>query len=552
MANDVATRNDLLQNGTTTQIPGDTNAGPDPVVFFDNFFSDGGGAPADDFNSFVQWNVTGGSVDLVGGTGLGIFGAPPNQPNGRFVDLGGSTGDPGLFGTSGPLSVVAGQTYNLTFNYRSTTGDLDAATVTVGDRTFGVSSASTSFTRFSQDFTADQTGPITISFQGDEADRDNSGLGVDGLLFGPASDVASGTGNAAPPTIAGTRAGQTTSAETPVTPFSGVTLADPDPEATDTLIIALSGGGGTLAGAGLVDNGNGTYTFASDTPATLTAELRALAFTPANATPGASATTIFTLVDQSGAGSSAIDAATSVTDTAVADTASIDPLVRFADGAFTITGRVGSVAGITGVVISALVDGVQTNLGSATLGGDGSFTFTDTIGATGQSFITATATDGAGGTVAAQAGFSLQGGLGGRPFVAEQDAFNADGSALTATALFRADGSRRVTVEASGQTLSSAFFDTFVNGKQPDNTFVFDPGHGLDEVSGFRVGGTDHDTVSLLGSDFGNSVAEVLRNTQNGGGGAVITDPTSGDTVRLAGITKAQLSHNRGDFEFHG
>ena len=105
---------------------------------------------------------------------------------------------------------------------------------------------------------------------------------------------------------------------------------------------------------------------------------------------------------------------------------------------------------------------------------------------------------------------------------------------------------------ANHHTFRSDFFDTFQNHEEPNNTFVFDPGHGLDVVGGFRVDGTDHDRISLLGSDFSNSVAEVLRNTHNVGGSAVITDPTSGDTVKLAGITKAELKANQGDFAFHG
>ncbi len=112
-------------------------------------------------------------------------------------------------------------------------------------------------------------------------------------------------------------------------------------------------------------------------------------------------------------------------------------------------------------------------------------------------------------------------------------------------------GTHTVDVQGSGQTLTSDFFDTFRNHGEPGNTFVFDPGHGLAVVSQFRVDGTDHDTMSLLGSNFGNSIADTLRNTHNVGGSAVITDPTSGDTVRLAGVSKAELKANQGDFIFH-
>lgn len=243
-------------------------------------------------------------------------------------------------------------------------------------------------------------------------------------------------------------------------------------------------------------------------------------------------------------------------------------------GDFTLTGRASSAAGVAGVEISATVGGVSRDLGAATPNADGSFAFTDPVGAATQGFITATLTDGAGAKTAADAGMSLAAGLAGA-YPAEQDRYAAggaytgstffrasgavgrttaaaaDGSALSA-ATVRPDGSSVVDVEAPGQTLHASFFDTFLNHGAPTTTFVFDPGHGLDVVRQFRAGGSDHDTVSLLASDFGNSIAEVLRDTTNQAGGAVIVDPTSGDAVKLAGVTKGQLAANRGDFAFHG
>ncbi len=163
----------------------DALAQPSVILFFDFFFGDNAGVPAENFRLFFQWTVTGGSVDLVGGIGPGVFGAPPDEPNGRYVDLGGSTGDPGRFETIAAFPVLAGQTYNLSFDFRSTGGDFNTATVTVGDKVFTVSTSSTDFTHFSANFTFDQATSIRITFQGDENDRDNSGIGIDGVLFGP-------------------------------------------------------------------------------------------------------------------------------------------------------------------------------------------------------------------------------------------------------------------------------------------------------------------------------------------------------------------------------
>ena len=64
-----------------------------------------------------------------------------------------------------------------------------------------------------------------------------------------------------------------------------------------------------------------------------------------------------------------------------ADTVSIDPGVTYdAEEGFTITGRASSPAGLSGVEISAVVDGARQDLGAATLNRDGSFTFADAAG----------------------------------------------------------------------------------------------------------------------------------------------------------------------------
>ena len=98
------------------------------MQFFEKLFSDNFGVPAQYFNGLVQWNVTGGSLDLVGGVGPGVSGAPPSQPLGRYVDLGGSTGKPGLFQTRFSYPILAGSTHIFQIDYRSTrSGQLSSA-----------------------------------------------------------------------------------------------------------------------------------------------------------------------------------------------------------------------------------------------------------------------------------------------------------------------------------------------------------------------------------------------------------------------------------------
>lgn len=136
------------------------------------------------------------------------------------------------------------------------------------------------------------------------------------------ADSAGGTdveflGSATVSTIAitGAVAGQKTTFETPIDPFSGVTLDDAIAGATDVLTIKLTGDGGTLADgsgfSGLTPTPTpGVFTL-SGTAAAITSELDAVVFTPA-----AAGTTNFTLSDANAAGATmAVDNTTSVVDT---------------------------------------------------------------------------------------------------------------------------------------------------------------------------------------------------------------------------------------------
>ncbi len=118
------------------------------------------------------------------------------------------------------------------------------------------------------------------------------------------------------PIIAGTQGGQTTTSEAPVNPFADATIGDANAGATDTLTISLSnaGAGGTLSGGGLSGGAGGVYTL-TGSAATVTGELEALTFTPVAGQPDTSATTTFTLSDQSSAYTTpAMDSTTTVTD----------------------------------------------------------------------------------------------------------------------------------------------------------------------------------------------------------------------------------------------
>ena len=253
---------------------------------------------------------------------------------------------------------------------------------------------------------------------------------------------------------------------------------------------------------------------------------------------------------QQGAGLIQADGAVSLAISALSasDQVSLSPAVVFdGRGTFTLTGDVSSLAGVQSVDISALVDGTDTDLGTATVNADGTFDFSDLVGAHTQGSITATETDKAGGTAAGTANYSLTGGL---PFGgAEQDIHNADGSAVLLSSRFAASGQPFTDVQAPDQTVGLQPYGLVSNHRQGDTTFVFSPGSGIDVIGGLKVGGADHDTIDLPSSDFQN-FADVLRNTGDVNGSAFITDPKTGDAIRLVGVTTAELKQHPKDFAF--
>ena len=240
------------------------------------------------------------------------------------------------------------------------------------------------------------------------------------------------------------------------------------------------------------------------------------------------------------------------TGAAAGDVISIDPHAHFGGrGRFAIQGHVVAASGVQSVTVSAVVDGGETRvLGTAVVTQDGSFTLIERLGAHIQGFITATETDGVGASASVQSLYSLQAGIKGKEHVAQQVDYTPDGSAEVAVLNYKRDGSSSVQVLDEGQTFRSSDRDTFHNGGEPGNTFVFSQGYGHDVVDLFRAHGSDHDTVSLPSRDFAD-MAVVMSATHDARGGAVITDPATGDRVKLTGVSKAELKANPSDFTFH-
>ena len=188
-------------------------AGAQASEFFDAFFSDNAGQPAQNFKGFIQWNVTdpanatNSSVDFVGGNVPGSF----FYPTGRFVDLGGSTGQPAIFSTKLPIVLVPGMLYTLTYRIASTEavlalggpgantlitptpdGPLDTARVTVGGNTFTLTTTSNVFQTFTLDFVANAATDVLALQDLGFLDPttgvrrfDNSGVGLDLIAVTP-------------------------------------------------------------------------------------------------------------------------------------------------------------------------------------------------------------------------------------------------------------------------------------------------------------------------------------------------------------------------------
>ena len=75
-------RSVIVALATLSAVPAAAQTAQPAPQLFDDFLFDNAGQPAENFNGFFQWQVIGGSVDLVGGN------IPGKTPTG-LVDFGG-------------------------------------------------------------------------------------------------------------------------------------------------------------------------------------------------------------------------------------------------------------------------------------------------------------------------------------------------------------------------------------------------------------------------------------------------------------------------------
>jgi len=157
------------------------------VIFSDDFNGENGGNGALNYNSFANWTVTDGTVDLIGN---GYFDFQPGY--GLYVDMDGSTNNAGNMATSIGIFFDSGTEYTLSFdvagNNRVPTPELLAFGVGITGGLYA-DLLYYSAAEFNRDFST-----YTVSFLGDGAThsiffegfgRDNIGMLLDNVTLVP-------------------------------------------------------------------------------------------------------------------------------------------------------------------------------------------------------------------------------------------------------------------------------------------------------------------------------------------------------------------------------
>ena len=205
-------------------------------------------------------------------------------------------------------------------------------------------------------------------------------------------------------------------------------------------------------------------------------------------------------------------------------------------------------------------------LGFATLNSDGSWTF-DAHVAAGTHTFTAVATSNDGTVAEAQSAFTLVTGMLGGPAVYQELDHSASGGIVAVTS-YGADGkvvnrnlNGGTTVNggsSTGKVVRSSHNDVMSGDKTGSTTFMFSQGFGHDEITNLNfanavksVTGVEHDTISLPQATLQN-VHQVMRHTTSALDGDAIIHLSPTDTIKLDGVTKADLLTHPNVFAFHG
>ena len=162
------------------------------IIFSDNFNAENGGGGVLNYNSFANWSVSGGTVDLIGSPGFFDF----FPGNGSYVDLDGTSFQAGTF-TSIGIPVTPG-TYILSFLLAgSQRGDVNTVEVNVSgglaSSTYTLAS-NIPLTLETMSFTV--LAPTTINFSfNNEGSSNNIGLILDNVNLDRVSTAVPDSGS---------------------------------------------------------------------------------------------------------------------------------------------------------------------------------------------------------------------------------------------------------------------------------------------------------------------------------------------------------------------
>ena len=160
------------------------SSGHATLLFEDSFDSENGGTGALNYTGFANWQVSDGTVDLIGN---GYYDFQPG--NGLYVDMDGSTGNAGKL-TSTSLSLSAGSyllSFDLAGNHRNGSPELVTVEVAMGGLFSQVYflTVSEPFTTITESFTVSSGQMASLSFEG--AGGDNIGMLLDNIRLETAS-----------------------------------------------------------------------------------------------------------------------------------------------------------------------------------------------------------------------------------------------------------------------------------------------------------------------------------------------------------------------------
>lgn len=155
------------------------------IIFSDNFDTENGGVGVLNYNSFANWSVSSGTVDLIGN---GYFDFFPSK--GLYIDLDGSTNNAGIMGHLETL--IAGD-YTLSFslagNQRNGANETTEVGVSVlagsviAQQNYSLNQAD-GFTKYSIDFSISELlAPSQVQISFGAASNDNIGMLLDDVVL---------------------------------------------------------------------------------------------------------------------------------------------------------------------------------------------------------------------------------------------------------------------------------------------------------------------------------------------------------------------------------